>query len=1299
MTSSNAGQDELGWGSPDAVSLAPDDDRDSPPVAQLAQPPPTSPSQLLDHDIAKLDAAAGEDLDMGEAPATPHAESATAQEHQPSQLAQELAAETEAAMGQASESAKSSHQIDLDSKASLAAADRLDQAATHARISEANHDTVAAMDMDDPTPFPAMDDSMGGMDVDPNNPVPFLSASDASLVRSVMPPDSQQAHLALALAQLSARPIAPAALSRNPGTTVAPAQINLSGDSQDGVAGAYPYSGKSGLESYAQIEFPDSTFQMTTYAVVIGRDNRALKQARKDEKRQEEHRKLVQFCAEQGLPPPDPVPSERNLKFSKSYVSEEGGMLGPESDGASEGRPPAAKRRKTGSTGSPQDEPEEFEEPLIRDRQYVSHTPGAAAVDLDYLRPSPHHVPFIGIHSPGPDIAKKTKAISRKHVRIEFDRPRNLFVATPLHSNGFFCDNVLYCTEPCVLKSGSELQIKDVYFTFVINGVERGCTGAEDLDERPSKRRKRSYTATHDDDDDHPSSRRYSEGGKEMSVDFENLPEGEDSSSARLSELEGSPSEPSPAADMDLDNAASEEDGMGEATTAKQGLDGPPKRRGPGRPPKDGIMSKRERKELNRKAQEEERKKQLESQESPTEPPIKRKVGRPRKNPVPEEADKGEKRKYKPRKPKEEGEENSDAEKRRERKERKMARPKSPPLSLRREDFTEEQLAKPNKNYGVLIDEVLTEAGAEGLALKQIYKRISLKYPFYYFFTETKGWESSVRHNLIGNSAFKKLDETGNWTRVHGIELDAGKKKKGESATAVQRAPSTTARGLGPTPDASGYQLYDQQAQLGPAQGQGGSMTGSFQHASDAAGGVPPALRPDSQSMLQGLSHLAGQPGALNTLSLAAGLDGGSNRGSSSSLLPNGGYPGVQNGVNGASQYIPNQQQFSQQTSGHLVSSAARPGQGAAGHADLEMGDKTGAMHGFGQINRLIAPSATGGQAAPSHIAGIPRMPPTKPAVSNTQLQKLLAAQFLDLVESKKVSPLICLRGITRFLGLGGFQVAVPEQDGLNDTVNDVTEDAQDVAHNDSPNLSGNAGEIDEKIPSPDAQGEALPQGSPSDMVPTEPQLDAQGDVLMAEPPVDMENSAETGKLNAYQASHENEVTTAPSVECQVDTSMVAQTRVQEADDTVIDQEDGDAEDRAITLEEAVSRIFESAVSTCQWRNPADAQLPLVEAQLKRPLLAICARLKALPSSELDQVVSEFVVDGSFCTALGLFETEPGLWWLKDEVPADVLESWTQKLVAGGGPSRYTLSIRHAMLSLGFFPPPPPPAAAAALSR
>ena len=622
---------------------------------------------------------------------------------------------------------------------------------------------------------------------------------------------SQHANpLLMALARLSAanQP----GLVTAPPSTVRPDQVSLPPHAMLGPAdGLMPAAANTAmhappaaapLESFARVEFADSVFQMTTYAVIIGRDQRALDQARRDERRLDDYQRRVRENEEMGLPAPSPPTQDRG-KFSKSYVSEEGGMLGPESDGDDNPRP--SKRRKTsGGAGSASGESHQVEaaagelagledKNTTLNRQYVSHTPGAAAVDLSALRPSPYYVPFIGIHSPGPSIASRTKAISREHLKIQFNQTEGVFEAIPLHKNGFFCEDVHYKDQKVVLRSGDRLQIKDVDFVFVVNGVPRGKTGAEDgLDE------------------DGASSRRYSEGGKEMSFDFESShdqgrrstsPEEvpavaakEDSDDSDLSEPDDDDmAEPEAEHEESPEHEETPEHDVMETIENDQDPDAPttikpemslellagldpivPKKRGPGRPPKNGIMSKREER-LRKKAAMELAKKNM-PQPPPGEPPIKRKVGRPRKHPLPENApDRPEKRKYKPRKSKngEEGE-ISDVEKTT--KERRREKPKTPPLELNRDDYTEEQLQKPPKNYGMLIDEVLT-AAPDGLTLKQIYKRIQMKYPFYYFTVDTKGWESSVRHNLIGNDAFKKNEETHLWSRVPGIDIDAGKKR------------------------------------------------------------------------------------------------------------------------------------------------------------------------------------------------------------------------------------------------------------------------------------------------------------------------------------------------------------------------------------------------------------------------------------------------------------------------------------------------------------------------------------------
>ncbi|KAI0134073.1 hypothetical protein BJ170DRAFT_608407 [Xylariales sp. AK1849] len=685
------------------------------------------------------------------------------------------------------------------------------------------HSTNGDNALDDDRELPKLNDELpvaiststayGGLMVEPS-PADFYPSAFGVLQ---LPPDlreAQQGHAAVATADedmaFSPHPAKLGRMSRHASigsikpallmsltadypTAVAPSEISLQAthtpqgsDAFTGSLEATSASASQKLESFARIEFADSVFQMTTYAVIIGRDQKALRQARKDEWREERYRQLVEDNERCGLPPPTPLGRDKG-KFSKSYVSEEGGMLGPESDGEDSTRP-ARKRRPASSGGrsQPGDDDGEQGEPAKSNRQYVSHTEGAAAVELGILHPKSNNVPFVGIHSPGPEIARKTKVISRKHMKIEFNEKKGVFEGIALHRNGFFCDDILYSLdEPVVIRSGDRLQIKDVAFTFVINGVKPGRTGAEEYLDGEEK-----------------SSRCYSIGGKDMSVEFEHSDhEKFRDTSDDLSDLVDAPTPPDVSDDGEEDDneagdnrsEVAEDDQQEEVAgaggdmvlqSAKAEENNPeamlpqiPRRRGPGRPPKDGVMSKRERR-LLKKMEEETSKKTL-----PQEPPgekIKRPVGRPRKNPLPENGERPEKRKYNKRK-KEDGEEGSDGEARAKDKKDKKVRPKSPPLELKQEDFTEEQLQKPSKNYSILIDEALTNGPPEGLTLKQVYKRIMAKYPWYYFFSETKGWESSVRHNLLGNEAFIKNEESNLWQRVPGVELDAGKKRKAPS--------------------------------------------------------------------------------------------------------------------------------------------------------------------------------------------------------------------------------------------------------------------------------------------------------------------------------------------------------------------------------------------------------------------------------------------------------------------------------------------------------------------------------------
>lgn len=214
----------------------------------------------------------------------------------------------------------------------------------------------------------------------------------------------------------------------------------------------------------------------------------------------------------------------------------------------------------------------------------------------------------------------------------------------------------------------------------------------------------------------------------------------------------------------------------------------PQKKRGPGRPPKNGIMSKREQQEMKKEAQ------QRALQEAMALQPDlamslsgKNKVGRPRKNP--EEEIKTEKRKYTKRKPKDpdapgygqqgSGEDNGYGKAPKEKKSTKP--PRSPSPTFNEADLTPEQLAKPQANYVTLIHEALSNSPTGQMSLPQIYRAIQRRYPFFVLKCNTNGWQSSVRHNLSQHHAFRKVERDGKgwmWAIVNGVSIEKEKKRR-----------------------------------------------------------------------------------------------------------------------------------------------------------------------------------------------------------------------------------------------------------------------------------------------------------------------------------------------------------------------------------------------------------------------------------------------------------------------------------------------------------------------------------------
>jgi hypothetical protein len=224
------------------------------------------------------------------------------------------------------------------------------------------------------------------------------------------------------------------------------------------------------------------------------------------------------------------------------------------------------------------------------------------------------------------------------------------------------------------------------------------------------------------------------------------------------------------------------------------------KRKGPGRPPKDGIMSKRQRSQLIKQAKEIERAKAagIDPADIPM-PSMKPKITK-RKDSNAAEGEEVDVR---------ESTENGDGTLSGDRKQLKPSKPpRTPSPEPRVEDYTEEQLQRPTANYVVLIHEAISSSSTGQMNLQQIYNYIERKYPWYKFKTTTSGWQSSVRHNLGQHDAFVKGDKEGkgfNWKVNQDVSIEKERRKRQVSPPVnhAQRQPYYP-------PPPNGYPAYPQ---------------------------------------------------------------------------------------------------------------------------------------------------------------------------------------------------------------------------------------------------------------------------------------------------------------------------------------------------------------------------------------------------------------------------------------------------------------------------------------------------------
>ncbi|MCJ1274001.1 hypothetical protein MMC21_001794 [Puttea exsequens] len=537
--------------------------------------------------------------------------------------------------------------------------------------------------------------------------------------------------------------------------------------SQQNIAGSAADSTDNQIQAFAKLEFEDGEFYMMTHAVELGRDIKAAHEALKKDLERVEATSSKSSNNRQDDGP-----------LLNNGLSSDSGRVHPERDRQNHRKKVRGKKSKSsGSSSRPVSRKSSIQFASSRvDYNQLAMESLMGHVDFygfgTGIMPSPDLVPLIPVHpSSGSDHAGSLKSISRKHVRIAFNFATHTFELHILGRNGCFVDGEFYpAGQPVELRSGSELQLGGVWVRFVLPDVPEGATGAELVEDSDLIEGDRADLDMEDsdehDEDDEDEDEDEEEQGKEAEQDEKE-------------------------SDLGMMKTRAKAKRRTELKTPMA------KRKGPGRPPKNGVISKREQALREKQAREDtksggkkgkrglskdkaERDSKEKKQAEKLQPNGKRKyTKRRRAGGADEQHDIRESTELTESVPPEQSLANIPPKQAKEKKAPKP--PRSPSPYVDESQLTPEQLAKPQQSYVVLIHEALSNSKTGPMSLPQIYKAIERKYPFYKFRVQTVGWQSSVRHNLSQHDAFVKIQRDGKgwmWGLDTNISIEKEKKRR-----------------------------------------------------------------------------------------------------------------------------------------------------------------------------------------------------------------------------------------------------------------------------------------------------------------------------------------------------------------------------------------------------------------------------------------------------------------------------------------------------------------------------------------
>jgi hypothetical protein len=581
--------------------------------------------------------------------------------------------------------------------------------------------------------------------------------------------------------------------------------------------------------AYAKLVFPDGDYYITTHDVMLGRNMDFFEQWKRQKKAQRRaHDTLESYRQEPSQPSQHGDGDKQGHASSSSQslegrpappnnVSEHGGVVSYQahSDGEVEAQRTTRRKRRSWAISKSSSTTSIDPSRILSDKR-TTFGPDGEPEDRTYAS--------IPIHTQIPEDITK---ISKQHLTFAFNFQIARWEVHVVGNRAFVNDHLYEKGDVVALEHNDEIMIASVQMIFKLPDNFRGSPGishgtfSRSDDEfsddgiipagtSPVRRLSKAMEAGDSDDDDvddDHAKRKLKLGTKKSQA-----------ASKKKKPKNGTPQEASPEAakkgKKPKTGGKSPPEPKQEENTSPPAppriepgstLDGipveelPQKRKGPGRPPKNGLVSKRDHSMVQKKIKEYEKR----GEASPTFDYLVQLVRAETKAKEAQskalangEIDPGLsvmpsieiEPSYRTAKPttgsKSQPTDAADASAEPARK----ASPKPPKRTAKEpspikpeEQCTEEELKKPNGTYVHIIDEILREHPDGEADLPDIYLRIQKKYPHYKWRVSTQGWQSSVRHNLLQHPRFTTTGKSGKgnfWAINPEVSIEKEQKKR-----------------------------------------------------------------------------------------------------------------------------------------------------------------------------------------------------------------------------------------------------------------------------------------------------------------------------------------------------------------------------------------------------------------------------------------------------------------------------------------------------------------------------------------